>query len=423
MSKLLLTTALSIALLSSHGLVQADGHVDLEEQIAKLRQDKQAVSQRLDRAIGFSKNAQSEAALEIEALQLSLESERQKRKTLADRLRRSITYSKQSREQGAVQSEEQQQSMAAEQAKRKVLADRLRRSIAFSKQSREQGAAQSEEQQQSMVAEQAKRKVLADRLRRSIAFSKQSREQGAAQSEEQQQSMAAEQAKRKVLADRLRRSIAFSKQSREQGAIQLDEQQLSIEAEKQKRRALSERLRRAVAFSKSAQEKSAEQLGELETQLATQGDAGARGWAADVSTTLSSALNSEAGTTVRTLSDNSVKILVGNNGLFQIGGTALSPEGTRLISSIARELSGIAADMTVIGYTDNIPVGNNSRFNSNEELSFSRAASTMQVLRDQGITNTRLSAAGFGADSPIATNDTPEGRRQNRRVEIVLKQQ
>ena len=138
---------------------------------------------------------------------------------------------------------------------------------------------------------------------------------------------------------------------------------------------------------------------------------------------MSSAFDSDEGTTVRALSDNSVKILVGNNGLFAIGGTTLSAEGARLVSSIAQELSGVDADMTVIGYTDNIPVGSSSRFNSNEDLSFARAASTMQVLRDQGIPNTRLSAAGFGADSPIASNDTAEGRGQNRRVEIVLKQQ
>jgi len=137
---------------------------------------------------------------------------------------------------------------------------------------------------------------------------------------------------------------------------------------------------------------------------------------------LDSAIGGVQGTTVSNI-DSSVKIQVGNNGLFSTGGTALSAGGSELLSTIAQQISEVDANVTVVGHTDNVPVGSSSRFGSNDELSFARAVSTLQFLRDQGIQTEHLSASGFGAGNPVAGNDTAEGRAQNRRVEIVLRKQ
>jgi outer membrane protein OmpA-like peptidoglycan-associated protein len=56
----------------------------------------------------------------------------------------------------------------------------------------------------------------------------------------------------------------------------------------------------------------------------------------------------------------------------------------------------------------------------NEELSFRRAQSVRDYLANHGIANDRISAKGMGSSRPIATNGNPEGRANNRRVEIIV---
>jgi chemotaxis protein MotB len=60
------------------------------------------------------------------------------------------------------------------------------------------------------------------------------------------------------------------------------------------------------------------------------------------------------------------------------------------------------------------------RFPSNWELWTARAVTVARFLADKGVPPTRLSAAGYAESQPVASNDTPEGRAQNRRIEIVL---
>jgi outer membrane protein OmpA-like peptidoglycan-associated protein len=72
-------------------------------------------------------------------------------------------------------------------------------------------------------------------------------------------------------------------------------------------------------------------------------------------------------------------------------------------------------DITVIGHTD--AIGSDSY---NQTLSEQRANSVNTYLRQNGISSTRLKAIGKGESDPVATNDTDEGRAQNRRVEFVI---
>ena len=76
----------------------------------------------------------------------------------------------------------------------------------------------------------------------------------------------------------------------------------------------------------------------------------------------------------------------------------------------------------VNGYTDNVPIAPDFRwrFPSNWELSTARATDVVRYLIQQGVNPAILAATGYGEQDPVASNDTPQGRRQNRRVEIVI---
>ena len=76
-------------------------------------------------------------------------------------------------------------------------------------------------------------------------------------------------------------------------------------------------------------------------------------------------------------------------------------------------------DFQIAGHTDNKPI-KSARFPSNWELSTARGVAVTRFLAANGVPETRLSAAGYADTQPVASNDTPEGRAQNRRIEIVL---
>lgn len=144
-------------------------------------------------------------------------------------------------------------------------------------------------------------------------------------------------------------------------------------------------------------------------------------WADGLSTNLTEAFGDLDGTEVTARNDNSVSIKVGNTGLFRLGSTALSDAGKEVLGQIGGRLADQAdSKISVIGHTDNVPVGTGSRFSSNAELSLARASSALSHLTGVGVPPERMSASGVGDIYPIASNDTDDGRLANRRVEIVL---
>ena len=72
------------------------------------------------------------------------------------------------------------------------------------------------------------------------------------------------------------------------------------------------------------------------------------------------------------------------------------------------------------GHTDNTPVGSDSKYPSNWELSAERAMSVLHYLADYGVDENMFSIAGYADTRPKFSNDTPEGRAYNRRVEILI---
>jgi outer membrane protein OmpA-like peptidoglycan-associated protein len=105
------------------------------------------------------------------------------------------------------------------------------------------------------------------------------------------------------------------------------------------------------------------------------------------------------------------------NIFFESGRDVLKKSSTADLDSVAAILKQYDfLKVSIEGHTDN--VGND---NANVELSNQRASAVMTYLISKGVTPTRLTALGYGPFRPIADNKTPEGRAQNRRVEINIK--
>ena len=107
--------------------------------------------------------------------------------------------------------------------------------------------------------------------------------------------------------------------------------------------------------------------------------------------------------------------------LFASGGTDLSLQAQAIFDEIAGILKGYSNPIQVEGYTDNIPI-NNPRYPSNWELSSARASAIVKLLATRGVAPQRLSAVGFGEFQPVASNEHPAGRAQNRRVALMIAQ-
>jgi chemotaxis protein MotB len=107
----------------------------------------------------------------------------------------------------------------------------------------------------------------------------------------------------------------------------------------------------------------------------------------------------------------------------------LAPEGLAQIDNVAALLSEVADQIPdnidwiirVDGHTDAQQIGAGGPFANNWELSQARALSVVLYMSEElGIPPSRLAATGFGEFRPVASNDTPEGRAQNRRIELKL---
>jgi chemotaxis protein MotB len=115
-----------------------------------------------------------------------------------------------------------------------------------------------------------------------------------------------------------------------------------------------------------------------------------------------------------------VRFRISSEVLFASGDASLTPAGQAVIDRLLPAFNQ-APDHTIVveGHSDNVPIST-VRFPSNWELSASRASAVVRHLQTRGLNPTRLRATGMAETKPLASNDTPEGRGQNRRVEIVM---
>ncbi|RZJ17236.1 MAG: OmpA family protein [Brevundimonas sp.] len=109
------------------------------------------------------------------------------------------------------------------------------------------------------------------------------------------------------------------------------------------------------------------------------------------------------------LSDDSVK--------FPTDHSALSPEAEQRLGELAQRLKSENRNvyLEIQGHTDS--VGNAAH---NVQLGEARAEAVRRFMSQQGIALNRMATISYGEDAPVATNDTPEGRSQNRRVAIIV---
>nr|WP_302479152.1 type VI secretion system protein TssL, long form [Burkholderia lata] len=103
--------------------------------------------------------------------------------------------------------------------------------------------------------------------------------------------------------------------------------------------------------------------------------------------------------------------------MFKPGGASVQASMNPLISKIATEIAKVPGKVTIIGYTDNVPI-RSRHFATNQMLSEERATQVMQMLQTAGVPANRLEAVGKGDADPVGDNRTAQGRAQNRRVEI-----
>jgi len=107
-------------------------------------------------------------------------------------------------------------------------------------------------------------------------------------------------------------------------------------------------------------------------------------------------------------------------GFFDPGSAVMPPKALAAVDRIAATLRPLGFNIRVEGHTDNTPI-HTAQFPSNWELSTGRATFLLQYLISTAqIPPERLSAVGYGEYRPVSSNDTPEGRAANRRVDLVV---
>jgi len=115
-----------------------------------------------------------------------------------------------------------------------------------------------------------------------------------------------------------------------------------------------------------------------------------------------------------------VVITVADKYFFESGSSGLKENSKEGLDKIAAALLNHPNMIRVEGHTDNVPI-HNQTFPSNWELSSSRAINVVKYfIENHNIKPDRISAIGYAENRPLASNDAPDGRAKNRRVDIVL---
>ena len=128
------------------------------------------------------------------------------------------------------------------------------------------------------------------------------------------------------------------------------------------------------------------------------------------------------------MQDVDVKVLKGvvyislsDNMLYKSGSYEISDKAGQTLAKIAKIITDYKDyDVLIEGNTDNVPISK-PNIRNNWDLSALRASSVVQALQNSyGVDPKRLTAGGRGEYNPVASNDTPDGKSQNRRTEIII---
>lgn len=117
-----------------------------------------------------------------------------------------------------------------------------------------------------------------------------------------------------------------------------------------------------------------------------------------------------------------VYVSLDNSLLFASGKWTVDDKGKEAIRNLAQVLAeNPEIQILIEGHTDNVPFGARTEIKDNWDLSVMRATSIVKLLSEnKAIDPSRFTAAGRGEYVPVASNETPDGRAANRRIEIIL---
>ena len=119
-----------------------------------------------------------------------------------------------------------------------------------------------------------------------------------------------------------------------------------------------------------------------------------------------------------------LKITIKDKILFPEGGFKLNAKADQVLAKMAPTLTGFKNTKVVVrGYTDNVSIGPGLRregISTNLDLSSRRADNVVDYLVRKGVDQNLISAQGLGETNPVASNSNPDGRAQNRRIEVIL---
>jgi len=118
-------------------------------------------------------------------------------------------------------------------------------------------------------------------------------------------------------------------------------------------------------------------------------------------------------------SETWIEISLSSGLLFGSGRATLNTAAYPILEEISGILSGYENPVHVEGFTDDVPIQSDI-FPSNWELSAARSAAVVRLLSQNGVDPYRLAAVGYGQYQPVASNDSAEGRGQNRRVALIV---
>lgn len=183
-------------------------------------------------------------------------------------------------------------------------------------------------------------------------------------------------------------------------------------------------LEQELAKLATAAKEAAENQGQADTAAAAeQANAQAAAEAAGVAENqLQAALQSELqqGLVEVERRDGKVVVTVGAGGAFSSGKAEITDQAREIMNRISVVSMGAESTITVSGHTDDVPISNTA-YRDNWDLAAARASSVVQAMQDTGMVSAgRMKAVSYGETQPVASNSTPEGREENRRIVIEI---
>jgi chemotaxis protein MotB len=113
-------------------------------------------------------------------------------------------------------------------------------------------------------------------------------------------------------------------------------------------------------------------------------------------------------------------IRLASEGSFKSGAAELRQGFEGLLTEVGAAIQDVDGLITIEGHTDNLPIGFSMRFKSNWDLSAARSGAVADYLIGQYSFGTGLMVSGLADTRPLTTNNPPEGRARNRRIEVVI---